>query len=202
VHSAQQPAAGTDAAGGSDDVAGTDAPGVPAGPAPAGPAPAGPAAGPRDDAWFEDLFARHATAVHRYLLRRGAAGDAEDLAADVLTVAWRRRAEVPDGHELPWLYRTAGFVLANHRRKGRPVPVETVPDEPDPDDPAVLAVRDERVREALARLGARDRQVLLLTAWEGLSGADLALVLGLSRGGADAALSRARARLREAWAAD
>ncbi|WP_147794383.1 sigma-70 family RNA polymerase sigma factor [Cellulomonas sp. Y8] len=198
MHSAQQPAAGPDAAAGTDaaegsvDVAGTDAP-----------APSPDAAtGPRDAPWFEDLFARHATAVHRYLLRRGAADDAEDLAADVLTVAWRRRAEVPDGHELPWLYRTAGFVLANHRRKGRPVPVETVPDEPDPDDPAVLAVRDERVREALARLSARDRQVLLLTAWEGLTGDDLALVLGVSRGGADAALSRARSRLREAWAAD
>lgn len=196
MHSARQPAAGTDAAG--SDVP-ADAPGGPD--APAGPG-ATDGAAVRDEPWFEDLFARHAPAVHRYLLRRGAGDDAEDLAADVLTVAWRRRAEVPDGHELPWLYRTAGFVLANHRRKGRPVPVETVPDEPDPDDPAVRAVRDERVREALARLSARDRQVLLLTAWEGLSGDDLALVLGVSRGGADAALSRARSRLREVWAAD
>lgn len=155
----------------------------------------------RDDAWFEDLFRAHAPAVHRYLLRRGAADDAEDLAADVLTVAWRRRGEVPAGAELPWLYRTAGFVLANHRRKGRPVPVAELPDEPDPSEPAVLAVRDEQVRAALGRLGERDRQVLLLTAWEGLGGDDLAVVLGISRGGADAALSRARARLREAWAA-
>lgn len=156
----------------------------------------------RDEAWFEDLFQRHAAAVHRYLVRRGAGADAEDLAADVLTVAWRRRAELPDGMELAWLYRTAGFVLANHRRKGRPVPVAEVPDEPDPDDPAVRAVQDERVREVLGRLSARDRQVLLLTAWEGLSGDDLALVLGVTRGGADAALSRARSRLREVWAAD
>lgn len=156
----------------------------------------------RDEAWFEDLFQQHAAAVHRYLLRRGAGPDAEDLAADVLTVAWRRRDELPDGLELAWLYRTAGFVLANHRRKGRPVPVAEVPDEPDPDDPAVHAVRDERVREVLGRLSARDRQVLLLTAWEGVGGDDLALVLGVSRGGADAALSRARARLREAWSAD
>jgi RNA polymerase sigma-70 factor (ECF subfamily) len=153
----------------------------------------------RDAAWFDALFRDHARAVHRYLVRRGAAGDAEDLAADVLVVAWRRRAEVPAGMELAWLYRTAGFVLANHRRKGRPVPVAELPDEPDPSDPAVLAVRDERVREVLGRLSARDRQVLLLTAWEGLSGDDLATVLGVSRGGADAAPSRARSRLREAW---
>ncbi|WP_428830427.1 RNA polymerase sigma factor [Cellulomonas endometrii] len=162
----------------------------------------GPDAGGRDAAWFEELFRRHAVAVHRYLLRRGAGDDAEDLAADVLTIAWRRRGELPDGMELAWLYRTAGFVLANHRRKGRPVPVAEVPDEPDPTDPGMQAVRDERVREVLGRLSARDRQVLLLTAWEGVTGDDLALVLGVSRGGADAALSRARARLRDAWDAD
>ncbi|GIG37100.1 RNA polymerase sigma factor [Cellulomonas pakistanensis] len=200
--SRQQPAGpSAGATAGRPDAPATE----PRAPEPADPTrepPAGPSAPGRDAAWFEALFAAHATAVHRYLLRRGAGDDAEDLAADVLTVAWRRRAEVPDERELPWLYRTAGFVLANHRRKGRPVPVEEVPDEPDPDDPAVRAVRDERVREALGRLSARDRQVLLLTAWEGLTGDDLALVLGVSRGGADAALSRARARLREAWAAD
>ena len=63
------------------------------------------------------------------------------------------------------------------------------------------AVRDERVREVLAALGPRDRQILLLNAWEGLTGEALAQVLGIGRGGADAALSRARARLRDAWAA-
>ncbi|WP_179561895.1 RNA polymerase sigma factor [Cellulomonas soli] len=157
-----------------------------------------------DAAWFDALVREHGAAVHRYLLRRiGASGrdEAEDLAADVLTVAWRRRDDVPDGAELPWLYRTAGFVLANHRRKGRPVPVADVPDEVDDADPAVLAVEDAQVRAVLAALGARDRQILLLHAWEGLTGAALAEVLGISRGGADAALSRARARLREVWAA-
>ena len=152
------------------------------------------------DDWFTTLFQDHADAVHRYLLRRGAGPEAEDLTAEVLTVAWRRRADVPAGAELPWLYRTAGFVLANHRRKGRPVPVGELPDEPDPDDPALQAVRDDQVRRALAALSVRDREVLLLSAWEGLSGVELAAVLGIGRGGADAALSRARARLRESWA--
>ena len=93
---------------------------------------------PHDDAaWFEALVREHATAVHRFLVRRAGRDEAEDLAADVLTTAWRRRADVPDGAELPWLYRTAGFVVANHRRKGRPVPVGDVPDEVDADDPAV-----------------------------------------------------------------
>jgi RNA polymerase sigma-70 factor (ECF subfamily) len=156
---------------------------------------------PHDAAWFDRLVTEHSRAVFRFVARRCARDDAEDLTADVLTVAWRRRDDVPDGAELPWLYRTAGFVVANHRRKHRPVPVAVVPDEPDDDDPALRAVRDERVREVLAVLGARDRQILLLNAWEGLTGEALAQVLGIGRGGADAALSRARARLRDAWSA-
>lgn len=186
-----------------DDADGAT-PSAPATPAP-GPVPdtdgSAPASGTEHDAaWFEALVRAHATAVHRFVVRRAGRDEAEDLAADVLTVAWRRRADVPDGAELPWLYRTAGFVVANHRRKGRPVPVGDVPDEVDADDPAVRAVQEERVREVLGALSPRDREILLLNAWEGLSGDGLAHVLGIGRGGADAALSRARARLREAWA--
>ncbi|UFU03482.1 RNA polymerase sigma factor [Ruania suaedae] len=166
---------------------------------------AGPrAAQQRDEAWFDDLFLAHAQAVYRYLVRRGARQDAEDLAADVLATAWRRREDVPAGHELAWLYRTAGFVLANHRRKGRAVPVgdgEGLDTEraEHASDPADLAVDDQRVREVLGALSARDRHVLLLHAWEGLDGEALGAALGISRGGAAAALSRARSRLREAW---
>lgn len=155
----------------------------------------------RDDAWFEALVRTHGPAVHRYVRRRAAEQDAQDLAADVLTVAWRRRADVPEGAELPWLYRTASYVLANHHRKGRPVPVEHLPDEADEVGPEQLAIRDEQLRAVLAGLSPRDRRILLLHAWEGLTGDGLAEVLGISRGGADAALSRARARLREIWQA-
>lgn len=169
----------------------------------AAPRPSTPAAapdGPHDEAWYERLVRAHATDVHRYVARRAPRSDVEDLTADVLTVAWRRRDDVPAGAELPWLYRTAGFVVANHRRKSRPVPVADVPDEADADDPALRAVRDETVRAVLAGLSPRDREVLLLHAWEGLTGDALAATLGIGRGGADAALSRARARLRVAFA--
>lgn len=155
----------------------------------------------RDDAWFDGLFRAHATAIYRYFVRRGPRDDAEDLTADVLATAWRRREDVPEGAELAWLYRTAGFVLANARRKGRPIPVERVPDEIDDSDPATLVLADDALRAALAELSSRDRRILVLHAWDGLDGEQLADVLGISRGGADAALSRARSRLREVWAA-
>ncbi|WP_353050402.1 sigma-70 family RNA polymerase sigma factor [Cellulosimicrobium sp. Marseille-Q4280] len=161
---------------------------------------------PHDAAWFAVLFGAHSGALYRYFRRRlptgqGAVGpDAEDLAAEVLATAWRRREDVPDGAELPWLYRTAGFVLANHRRKARAVPVADVPEESDAGaDVEHVVVQDDAVRRALVALSPRDRRILLLHAWEGLTGDELAAVLGVSRGGADAALSRARARLRAAW---
>ena len=80
------------------------------------------------------------------------------------------------------------------------MPVAELPELADDVDPATLAVEDADLRDVLRRLSPRDRQILLLHAWEGLQGESLAAVLGVSRGGADAALSRARARLRDAWA--
>jgi len=100
-----------------------------------------------DAAWFEGLVRDNTAALHRYLVRRVGVSDADDLAADVLVVAWRRRDDVPDEVPLAWLYRTAGYVVANFRRKGRPIPVGDVPDDATDDDPAVQAVRDEQVRE-------------------------------------------------------
>lgn len=160
-------------------------------------------AAPRDAAWFDRLFAEHAVAVHRYFVRRAPRQDSEDLAAEVFAVAWRRRDSIPEDFVLPWLYKTASYVLSNHRRK----PTLTLladygsesPEHSRSIDPADLVVEDSEVQAALARLSTRDRRVLMLHAWEGLDGEGLAKALGITRGGAAAALSRARARLREAW---
>ncbi|GAA2463458.1 RNA polymerase sigma factor [Agromyces soli] len=152
--------------------------------------------------WFEAVVREHAGALVRYFARRGPRQDAEDLAAEVFATAWRRRADVPREAVLPWLYRTAGFTLANHRRKLVDLPVETVPERGASavsEDPELSALFDAELRGALESVGERDRRILLLHAWEGLDGEELAAVLGISRSGADAALSRARKRLREAW---
>ncbi|MFF2050515.1 RNA polymerase sigma factor [Leifsonia sp. NPDC058194] len=155
-----------------------------------------------DADWFTAVVREHSTAVVRYFARRAPRQDAEDLAADVFATAWRRRDDVPDEAVLPWLYRTAGFTLANHRRKTVDLPVEEVHETGTSrvaDDPELSALFDAELRGALASVGERDRRILLLHAWEGLDGEELAIVLGVSRSGADTALSRARKRLREAW---
>lgn len=156
-----------------------------------------------DEAWFDQVFADHATAIYRYFVRRTDRNDVEDLVADVFTTAWRRRDKVPDDHVLPWLYRTAGYTLANHRRKPTLTLVPDHEDSPErsrSSDPAEVLVEDDELRRALDGLSAKDRSVLMLHAWEGLDGEALGEALGISRGGAAAALSRARSRLRDAWA--
>lgn len=166
----------------------------------------------RDTVWFDGFFADHATAIHRYFVRRADRNDVEDLTAEVFATAWRRRDKIPEGFELPWLYKTASFVLANHRRRptltlladyGHDDSGDTMVNRTSRSvDPAELVMVDDEVRRAMSRISARDRTVLMLHAWEGLDGEGLAHALGLTRGGAAAALSRARARLRHAWEDD
>lgn len=151
-----------------------------------------------DHVWFTAAVSPHLDAVYRYFLRRAPRQDADDLTAEVFAVAWRRRVDIPREAILPWLYRTAGFILANHRRRVVPLPLAELPERPAPDLADAAADRDALGR-ALARLGERERDVILLHAWEGLDGAALADALGVSRSGAQSALSRARAKFRAVW---
>ena len=57
---------------------------------------------------FEALYAAHYQAIAGYVLRRVAADEADDVIAQVFTVAWRRFGEVPapPGDRL-WLFGVA-----------------------------------------------------------------------------------------------
>jgi len=149
----------------------------------------------------------HALDVRRYLYRRlvgvpDPASTADELTADVLVVAWRRRADIPARAELPWLYAVARRVLANYRRRPQDVLVADLGDLDaiDEADPAEIASDNAALADAWRSLSPRDREVLRLVAWEGLTGSQLATALDLSEGGAAAALSRARSRFEESLA--
>jgi RNA polymerase sigma factor (sigma-70 family) len=144
--------------------------------------------------------------IHRYFRRRAPIDDCDDLTSEVFATAWRRRDDVPREAVLPWLYRTAGYVLANHRRVRTDLAVGDASEVAalsrvggSPDDPAELAIEAAGLRTAWESLTERDREVLLLSSWEGLNGRELAEALGITVGGAGAALFRARAALAEAF---
>jgi len=156
---------------------------------------------------LEEMVDAHVLDVRRYLYRRlvgsaDPASTADDLTADVLVIAWRRRADIPEGAELPWLYAVARRVLANYRRRPQDLPSADLGelDAIDESDPAEIVTDDAVLAEAWRGLTPRDREILRLVAWEGLSGAQLATALGISEGGAAAALSRARTRFEDSVA--
>ncbi|MEY2772689.1 MAG: hypothetical protein RJB51_110 [Actinomycetota bacterium] len=147
---------------------------------------------------FDQLYDRHVLEVYRYIARRHIGNDAQDLTGDVFLIAFQKLNSIPAGSELPWLYRTAWNVLANAHRKNDPIPANFDLTEIEPDCADVVITNDQ-LNRSWQKLPQKDREVLRLVAWEGLSGKELASVLGISEGGAGAALSRARANLRKAW---
>jgi RNA polymerase sigma-70 factor (ECF subfamily) len=152
------------------------------------------------DERFAALFARTHQPLLGYALRRVSdPADAADVVAETFLVAWRRLDDVPEGEAArPWLFGVARRVLANlyrgERRRDaladrlREQLTEVVVEAPDPDTPALAALR---------RLPDADQEVLRLVAWEELARDEIALVLGVSRATVRVRLHRARRRLRE-----
>jgi RNA polymerase sigma-70 factor (ECF subfamily) len=158
---------------------------------------------------FERLYREHAGRVKAYGLRRvGSEAAADEVVSDVFLVVWRRLDAVPDD-PLPWLLGIARNAVANRHRserratalQARIADTERAP-VAEPPGPGDLLGGDDPVVRALARLPDRDRELLMLVAWEGLEPAQLARVLGVSRGTANVRLHRARRRLATALATD
>lgn len=152
------------------------------------------------DARFSRLVRDHGDAVHRYIRRRhivGDANDAEDLLADVMTVAWRRLDDIPVGAEAPWLFGVAKHRLSNARHRSARRDRIIAPIRPRAASPAAedVAIADIGLREALDRLPDKECEALLLTAWEGLGPDELAVALDVSVNAAAIRLSKAKSHL-------
>ena len=150
-----------------------------------------------DEARFEAIF-RNLGAVAAYARRRGSR-DPDALAAEVMTIAWRRLDRVPRDDPAPWLYATARNLLLAERR-GLP-PTTGAP--PDVAAPATdLVSLDPAIDRALRALSPTDREALLLVAWEDLTPTQAARALGMKATAFRVRLLRARRRLQAALAED
>ena len=162
-------------------------------------------ASPTTDTRFRRIFDDHFDAITRYCLRRLPVADANEAAAEVFLVAWKKIGRVPEGAEaLPWLYGVASNVVRNiqrsTRRSGRLAgrlgglaPQAS----PGPEPQVVRRQEDAELVAALGSLKAEDQEVLRLRAYEGLTNPEIAVVLGVSPEAAKKRVTRALGRLRK-----
>jgi len=158
---------------------------------------------------IEVLFREHGHRVLAYLARRvQPVEDAADLLSETMVITWRRRADIPAApDDVPWLFGVARNVLANHRRAVERRGVATAqlaqvlvdvarPSSSDHVDAGLDA------RRALRELAELDREIVTLSAWEGLTSTEIGAVLDLPGATVRTRLARARQRLRELLAVE
>lgn len=162
----------------------------------------------RQRARFEELAHVAVEPLHRYLRRRTSADMADDILAEAMLVLWRRIDDVPGlgptpdfpldlDDVLPWCYGVARGCLANARRAdGRRLRLVERLMRMREQQPTG-AVDHSGLHAALATLGALDREVVRLWAWEELAPRQIAEATGLTPSAVSARLHRAKKKLAE-----
>jgi RNA polymerase sigma-70 factor, ECF subfamily len=154
---------------------------------------------------FEDLYRASRDDLYAYvagLLRDRHA--AEDVTALAFERAYhrRRRFDPERGSPRAWLFGIArNAALDELRRRRRLAELTREPiDEgvAGPEAGAEIAVRRAALRDAIAKLSARERELVALKFFAGLSNAEIAEVIGVSESNAGTRLHRVVIKLREA----
>ena len=158
---------------------------------------------------FTVIFERYFDDIWRYAARRLGDSIADDLAAETFLLAFDRRGTflLSAGSARPWLYGIAANLIARRQRdearhyRALARSAATVEDQDAGFVEAVLgradaAVHRELLATALAELNPEDREVLLLTAWAGLTSTEIADALAVPPGTVRSRLHRARSQTR------
>jgi RNA polymerase sigma-70 factor, ECF subfamily len=166
------------------------------------------AAGEEREARFERLFTETRADLLAYALRRTKRpDDAADVLAETFLIAWRKLDSLPAGDEARlWLFGVARNLLRHgtSRERARDIVIQRLADELHEAVATSADVQEEgspRLRAGLNALPERQREVLLLTAWEGLTPREIAAVTRTPVNLVRVRLHRARARLRRELAA-
>jgi RNA polymerase sigma-70 factor (ECF subfamily) len=137
---------------------------------------------------FTELYGRFARPVLAMALRQlGDNGRAEEAAQETFAAVWRSaRSFHPErGSGSAWLYAVARHAIIDRARQRREpasdVP-ETVSPEVGPEEQAEASWLAWRVHSALEKLPERERVVLELAYWSGLSQAEIASYLDVPLG--------------------
>jgi RNA polymerase sigma-70 factor (ECF subfamily) len=150
---------------------------------------------------FAPLYARYLDPVHRYCYRRlGSREAAEDATSLVFAKALAALPAYRDGSFRSWLFGIAHHVVADDLRRCRPhAALDAAGDlldaAPSPEELALAAEERSSIRDLLARLPAEQCQIIELRL-AGLTGPEIAAVLGRSLAAVKVGQFRAYARLR------
>lgn len=147
---------------------------------------------------FNSVFRALLPEVSKFLSRRVASSDVEDLAADLFELAWSKRSQIEPGFELPWLYKSARYLISNHHRKqtGRTRILATLQEPTSAPSAESIAIADLDLAEAWRKLNIKEQEILALWSFEGLEVSEIAKVLEISENAANIRLSRARTNLK------
>ena len=151
---------------------------------------------------FEELYRRHAGAVHRFALSlTGDRGLAEDITSETFVRVWSARDRVDlttvEGY-LITIARHLHLHGARERGRGREELSEHAADaRPGPRERAEGRAELDAVMADLRTLPEPDRAALLMRAWEGMSYEEIASALRITVGAAKVKVHRARLRLAE-----
>lgn len=144
------------------------------------------AGGDRDA--FTELYRRFARPVLAMALRQlGDNGRAEEAAQETFAAVWRsaRSYKADRGSASAWLYAVARHAIIDRARQRREPAVEVpeeAADEAGPEERAEGAWLAWRVHAALEELPERERAVLELAYWSGLSQTEIASYLDVPLG--------------------
>jgi RNA polymerase sigma-70 factor (ECF subfamily) len=157
-----------------------------------------------------ELYIRHRDAVFRYL--RARCRD-EDAALELTAVAFEKamgaigRYEPRDAGMRAWLLRIARNAATDHERRRRPLVPQWPMDsdhrssEPGPEETVLLRDEQRRVRLLVLDLPDVQRDAIALRFAAGLTAREIGLVIGKSEEATQKLISRAVARLKEAYRA-
>lgn len=168
---------------------------VPSEPAPSPPSPDASDAellarvGERDRDAFELLYGRYVRPVFSLALRRlGDRGHAEDAVQEAFAAIWRSASTYrPErGAAGGWIYTVARNAIVDRLRRNGPAADAELPElaavEPGPAQRAEDSYVSWRVHRALEELQPREREVIELAYWSGMSQSEVAEYLGLPLG--------------------
>ncbi len=152
---------------------------------------------------FRTIYDANHAAIRDYCFRRLSPDDANDATAEVFLVVWRKVDTVPtDDTALRFLYGIARNTVANasrstRRRSRLHAKLSVHHDDSVPGHEPQVVQQDSarRILGVLDQLKPTDQEILRLKAWEDLSNADIAKVMGLSVRAVETRLSRARKEL-------